>query len=330
VGKLFPELKKKLKGSVIVQFCPYTKQGDIDLEGLKENTKFILDFAKSGKDIVIMTNGSTSEFYANTLEQQQKVIKTTVETVAGQVPVIAGVSQAAAGLTIQMTRYAKEVGADCALVVCPYYHHASKEGMYQYFKAIAEAVNTGIVVYNNPDVSGTLIPPDLMARLSKIDNIIATKDNSPTAASYFWKTVSIDPQDMVLLNGLGEVEYVAAAAYGLKYRGFVNTIGNFAPQLPYAVYESVEANNFKQATEGLKRELPFLRVSAKIQSRRESISVFPEWLRSSTTYISIGKYAMNLIGLKGGTYHPAQLPVENLNADEKKEIKQALKEMSLI
>jgi 4-hydroxy-tetrahydrodipicolinate synthase len=330
LGKLFPELKKKLKGSVIVQFCPYTKRGDIDLEGLKENTKFILDFAKSGKDIVIMTNGSTSEFYANTLEQQQMVIKTTVETVAGQVPVIAGVSQAAAGLTIQMTRYAKEVGADCALVVCPYYHHASKEGMYQYFKAIAEAVNTGIVVYNNPDVSGTLIPPDLMARLSKIDNIIASKDNSPTAASYFWKTVSIDPQDMVLLNGLGEVEYVAAAAYGLKYRGFVNTIGNFAPRLPYAVYESVEANNFKQATESLTKELPFLRVSAKIQSRRESISVFPEWLRASTTYISIGKYAMNLIGLKGGAYHPAQLPVENLNADEKKEIRQALKEMSLI
>jgi len=330
VGKAFQELKQKLKGSIIVQFCPYTQQGDIDFDGLKENTKFILDSAKHNTDTVIMTNGSTSEFYANTLEQQQKIIKTTVETVAGQVPVIAGVSQAAAGLTIQMAQYAKEVGADCALVVCPFYHHASKEGMFQYFKAIAEAVDIGIVVYNNPDVSGTLIPPDLMARLSKIDNIIATKDNSPTAASYFWKAASIDPQDMVLIAGLGEVEYVAAAAYGLRYRGFVNYTGNFAPQLPYSVYEAVRANNFNQAMEALKQELPLLRVSAKIQSRRESISVFPEWLRASSTYISVGKQAMNLVGLKGGVYHPAQLPVENLTDEEKQEIKQALKEMNLI
>jgi len=169
-----------------------------------------------------------------------------------------------------------------------------------------------------------------MARLSKIDNIIAAKDNSPTAASYFWKAVSVDPQDMVLLNGLGEVEYVAAAAYGLKYRGFVNYIGNFAPQLPDHVYTAVEANDFKRAMDALKDELPLLRVSAKIQGRRESISVFPEWLRASTTYITVGKCAMDLVGLNGGAYHPAQLPVENLTAPEKQEIKQALREMHLI
>ncbi|HTY81330.1 MAG TPA: dihydrodipicolinate synthase family protein, partial [Dehalococcoidales bacterium] len=230
MGKSFPEVKNKLKGSVIVQFCPYTEQGDIDIIGLKANTRFILDFAKKNKDVVIFTNGSTGEFYANTTEQQKQFIKTTVETAAGRVPIIAGVSQASAGLTIEMAQYAKEVGADAAVVVCPFYNHASKEGMFQFFKTVAEAIDIGIVVYNNPDVSGTLIPPDLMARLSKIDNIIATKDNSPTAASYFWKAASIDPEDMVLINGLGEVEYVAAAAYGLKYRGFVNTIGNYAPE----------------------------------------------------------------------------------------------------
>jgi 4-hydroxy-tetrahydrodipicolinate synthase len=202
--------------------------------------------------------------------------------------------------------------------------------MYQYFKTIAEAVNIGIVVYNNPDVSGTLIPPDLMTRLSKIDNIIATKDNSPTAASYFWKAVSIDPDDMVLINGLGEVEYIASAAYGFKYSGFVNNFGNFAPHLPYGVYEAVEAGNFKHAMEALKEELPLLRVSAAIQSRRESISVFPEWLRASTTYITIGKLAMNLLGLNGGEYQPAQLPMEELTTDEKMEVKRALQEMHLL
>lgn len=330
MGRLFPELKKKLQGSVIVQLCPYTKQGNIDLDGLRENTRFILDFAKKGKDIVLLTNGSTSEFYANTVEDQKKVIKTTIETVAGQVPVIAGVSQAAAGLTIKMARYAKEVGADCALVVSPYYNHASKEGTYRYFQTIAGSVDIGIIAYNNPDVSGLLIPPDLMSRLAKIDNIIGCKDNSPTAASYFWKAVNIDLDDMVLLNGLGEVEYLAAASYGLKYRGFVNTIGNYAPELPSAIYEAVESGNFKKAMEALERELPLLKVSSAIAGRRESISVFPEWLRATTTYISIGKHAMNLVGLKGGAYHPDELPVEDLTAEEKQEVKRALQEMKII
>jgi 4-hydroxy-tetrahydrodipicolinate synthase len=330
MGNLFPGLKKKLHGSVIVQLCPYTKQGNIDLDGLRENTSFILDFAKKGKDIVILTNGSTGEFYANTLEEQKKVIETTVETVAGRVPVIVGVSQAAAGLTIQMARYAKEVGADCVLIVSPYYNHASKEGTYRYFQTISGSVDIGIIAYNNPDVSGLLIPPDLMARLAKIDNIIGCKDNSPTAASYFWKAADIALDDMVLLNGLGEVEYVASAAYGLKYRGFVNTIGNYAPELPSAVYEAVESGDFKKAMEVLNRELPLLRVSSAISSRRESISVFPEWLRATTTYITIGKYAMNLVGLHGGVYHPEELPVEDLTAEEKQEVKRALQEMRII
>jgi 4-hydroxy-tetrahydrodipicolinate synthase len=264
------------------------------------------------------------------VEEQKQIIKTTVEAAAGRVPVIAGVSQAAAGLTIQMARYAKEIGADCALVVSPYYNHASKEGMYKYFETIAGAVDIGIVAYNNPDVSGLLIPPDLMARLAKIDNIIACKDNSPTAASYFWKVVNIDNDDMVLLNGLGEVEYVASAAYGLKYRGFVNTIGNYAPELPSAVYEAVESGDFKKAMEVLNRELPLLKVSSAISGRRESISVFPEWLRASTTYITVGKYAMNLAGLNGGVYHPAELPVEDLTTEEKQEIKHALQQMKII
>jgi 4-hydroxy-tetrahydrodipicolinate synthase len=330
MGRLFPELKKKLRGSVIVQLCPYTKRGNVDLDALRENTRFIVDFVKKGKDVVILTNGSTGEFYANTVEEQKMVIKTTVETVDGQMPVMAGVSQAAAGLTIQMARFAKEAGADYALVVSPYYNHASKEGTFRYFKTIADSVDIGIIAYNNPDVSGLLIPPDLMARLAKIDNIIGCKDNSPTAASYFWKAAEIDPDDMVLLNGLGEVEYIAAAAYGLKYRGFVNTTGNYAPELPSAVYEAVEDGDFKKAMEALNKELPLLRVSSAISSRRESISVFPEWLRATTTYITVAKHAMDLVGLKGGAYHPGELPVEELTADEKQQVKRALQEMKII
>jgi len=329
MGKAFGELKKKLKGIVPVQYCPYTKNRELNVRGLKENTQFLVDFAKKGKkDVVIMTNGSTTECYANSIEEQKTVIKTVVQTVAGRVPVIAGVSGAAAERTIELAQYAKDVGADCAMVVLPYYHPAAnKEAMYQYFKAVADAVDIGIMIYNNPDVSGTLIPPDLMARLSKIDNIIAVKDNASNAEAYALKALMIDPDDMVLINGYGEVHYVGSAAYGYRYRGFVNFIGNFAPASSYAVYEAVESHDFNKALEALRQQMPLLRLLGKFNEKRGSISIVPEGFRTNYMYMSVGKAAMDLVGLHGG---PPRLPCEELTAEEKREVKAALKEMGVI
>lgn len=322
------EFKKRLKGIIPVQYCPYTKDKELDLAGLKENTQFLVDFAKDGnKDVVVMTNGSTTECYANSIEEQKKVIKTVVDTVGGKIPVVAGVSQAGVEGTIELAKYAEEIGADCAMVVPPYYHAASKEGMYRYFKTVADAVNIGIMVYNNADVSGTLIPPDLMARLAKIENIVAVKDNATNAADYAFKALTIDPEDMVLINGLGEVHYIGSAAYGFKYRGFVNFIGNFAPSLSYAVYEAVEEGDFKKALEALRKQLPIWNLLPKFNKERESISVIPECLRTNYMYMSIGKVAMGLVGLHGG---PLRQPMEELTDEERQEVKTALKEMGVI
>ena len=322
------ELKKRLKGIIPVQYCPYTKNKELDVEGLKRNTQFLVNFAKSGnKDVVIMTNGSTTEFYANSIEEQRRVIKTAVDTVDGKVPVVAGVSQTGTEDTIEMAKYAEEVGADCAMVVLPYYHTPTKEGMYRYYKEIANAVSIGIMIYNNPDVSGALIPPDLMARLSKIENIVATKDNATNAADYAFKALTIDPEDMVLLNGQGEIHYVASAAYGLRYKGFVTFLANFAPSLSYEVYEAVREENFKKAYEALKKQLPLWGLHPKFMSRRQSISIIPECLRTNYMYKGIGKAALDLVGLSGG---PLRLPMEDLTDEEKQELKEVLGEIGVI
>jgi len=328
VSMTLNELKKRLKGIIPVQYCPYTKNKELDVEGLKRNTQFLVDFAKRGnKDVVIMTNGSTTEFYANSIEEQKKVIKTVVDMVGGAVPVVAGVSQAGAEKTIEMAKYAEEVGADCAMVVLPYYHAPTKEGMYRYYEQVADAVNIGIMIYNNADVSGALIPPDLMARLSKIENIVATKDNATNAADYAFKALTIDPEDMVLLNGQGEIHYVGAAAYGLRYKGFVTFFANFVPSLSYEVYDAVKAGNFKKAYEALKKQLPLWGLLPKFMSRRESISIIPACLRTNYMYMSIGKAALDICGLSGG---PLRLPMEDLTDGEKQELKAALAEMGAI
>lgn len=322
------ELRKRLKGIIPVQHCPYTRNNELDVAGLKRNTRFLVDFAESGnKDVVIMTNGSTTEFYANSIEEQKMVIKTVVDTVAGKTPVVAGVSQMSTQGTIEMARYAEEVGVDCAMVVSPFYHTPTKEGMYRYFEEVANAVNIGILVYNNADVSGALIPPDLMARLSKIDNIVATKDNATNAADYAFKALTIDPEDMALISGQGEMHYVGAAAYGLRYRGFVTFIANFAPSLSYAVYQAVEAGNFREALEALRRLLPLLGLLSKFNKKRESVSIIPESLRENYMYMSVGKAAMGLVGLSGG---PLRLPMEDLTDPERQELKGVLKEMGVL
>ncbi len=322
------ELKKKLKGIVPVQYCPYTKDKELDVEGLRENTQFLVDFAQDGnKDVVVMTNGSTTEFYANSIEEQKRVIKTVVETAGGKIPVVAGAMQAGAERTIEMVKYAEEAGVDCAMVVLPYYHAPSKEGMYRYYEAVADAVKIGIMIYNNADVSGVLIPPDLMARLAKIENIIAVKDNTTNAAEYAFKALMIDPEDMVLLNGLGEIHYVGSAAYGYKYRGFINFIGNFYPASSYAVYEAVEAGDFKKALEALRKQMPVWSLLAKFNKKRESISVIPECLRTNYMYMSIGKAAMDIAALHGG---PLRLPMEDLTNEERQELTEALKVMGVI
>lgn len=322
------EFKKRCRGIVPVQYCPYSKEGELDLDGLKKNTEFLVDFAKNGeRDVVILTNGSTTEFYANSIDEQKSVIRTVIDTVDGAVPVVAGSAQAGTRETIKMTKYAERAGADCAMVVLPYYHAPTEEGMYRHYKEIADSVNIGIMIYNNPNVSGSLISPDLMQRLSRIDNIVALKDNSPNAADYAMEAALIDPEDMVLLNGNGELHYVGSAACGGRYKGFVTFFGNFAPSTSYDIYESMTEGDFQKAMEAFGKQLPIWRLLAKFMKKRETTSIIPSVFRTNLMYMSVGKACMDLVGLNGG---PLRLPMENLTDEEKRELEAVLKSVGMI
>lgn len=326
------EFREKCRGILPVQFCPYTKdRRSVDLEALETNTRFLVDFAKTGdKDLVMLTNGSTTEFYANSIEEQKSVIRTVVDTVSGAIPVIAGVSQAGTAQTIRMAKYAEEAGADCVIAVTPYYHTPFKEGLYQHYKGIAEAVDIGVIVYNNPAVSAANIDPELTARLSKIDNIVALKDNTPLPTEWFSKTRLVRPEDMALCIGTGEVNYVAAAAFGFRYKSFVTNLANYAPQLSYAVYEAVEKErDFVKANELLLTKIaPIRTLISKFTERRTKISILPSGYGGTFIYQAVGKAAMDLIeGLYGG---PCRLPMEELTDAEKPELEAVLREIGIL
>lgn len=276
-----------------------------------------------------MTNGSTTAFYANSVEEQKSVIETVVETVDGVTLVVAGVSQAGTRETIKMARYAEGVGADCVMVVIPYYHTPFEEGVFKHYKATAEALNIGVMVYNNIAVSGAKIDPELTARLSKIDNIVALKDNTPIAGEWFSKTRLVKPEDMALCIGTGEVNYVAAAAFGYRYKGFITSLGNYAPQLSYSVYKAVEKErDHTKAHELLSKIAPIVTLTGKFAEKRSKTSIPPSGYGGAYIYQAVGKAAMDLIpDLYGG---PCRLPMEELTDKEKEELEETLKEINII
>ena len=132
--------------------------------------------------------------------------------------------------------------------------------------------------------------PELTQRLSKIENIVALKDNSPNAADYALKAALMDPDDMILLNGLGELHYFGSAACRSHYRGFATYIGNFAPSISYEIYETVISGKIDRAKEVLKEKiLPIHRLVRKFMKKREDISMIPSVLRTNYMYMSVGK-----------------------------------------
>jgi len=320
------KVREWLKGMMVVQYCPYTLDDQVDLEGLRLNTKYIVEFASAAdRDVVIITNGSTAECYANSFEEQQAIISTVAEC-SGDVPVIAGVSQAGTKETVRLARFAEKAGTDCVMVVPPFYAPTTTQGLYEHFKQVADAISIPVMIYNNPDASKVLLDPSFIKKLASIENIVAIKDNAPHTFHYAQMAFEIDPEELILICGLGEYAYVGAAAYGRCYRGFATFIANFAPELAYSVYTAVNARDFQTAFAALRKQWPLWKFIADSMKNRATLSVLPTVLRGNAMCTSVGKAAMDLVGLRGGK---PRLPLTELTQEEKERLRSILRMMGV-
>ena len=317
-------LKKRIKGIFVVQATPCTPNGEVDLEGLKENTRFLVD-RMAGKDLTLVPVGSTGEFYALSDEDRKRVIRTVVEEVDGRVPVLAGTAQAATEETLKMSRYAEEVGTDGVQVVLPYYHVPNEEGMYAHFRTVAEGIGIGVMIYNNPAVSKCWIKPPLMARLSEIENIIADKENTPDVIQFDTMRRTVDPSRMMILCGLGEYMFSFEAACGCP--GFVSWIANFAPLMSYELYEAACAVDFVRVRAIMERMMPLWRFTGEIGAAHgRTTGVLAAPYHGNHLYVSVMKAVMDLLGLCGGA---PLLPLTPLTAEEQDRLREILVHMGL-
>ncbi len=129
----------------------------------------------AGVDAVVPA-GTTGEAATLSHAEQERLIRITVEHVAGRVPVIAGAGSNSTAESIALTQAAKDTGADAALLISPYYNKPSQEGIYQHYRAVAEAVHIPIIIYNVPGRTASNMLPETVGRLSHIVNIIGIKD----------------------------------------------------------------------------------------------------------------------------------------------------------
>lgn len=314
------ELRDTLQGMIVAQFCPYDPDGSVDLDGLRENTEHLVEFADDGKDLVLLANGSTGENYANSQEESRSAIETVVEA-SGDLPVLAGTGGTGTRETINTTRAAAEAGADGALVVTPYYRSATEQGLVEHYEQVAKATDLGLVAYYNSDVSGARIPPNVLEELAAIDGLVGLKDGTPLVGEYYEMTRRTDPDDIRLLCSGPRASYVAKSALGNRYRGFFSVTGNFAPELDYELYEAVEARDFDRAYELLGKQDDFWNLVGAVDDRREATSILPAGWGTNHMFLPVGKAAMDLMGLNGGG---VRLPEVDLTEAERDELEDVL------
>ncbi|MBE0436873.1 MAG: 4-hydroxy-tetrahydrodipicolinate synthase [Methylomicrobium sp.] len=163
-----------IQGSIVALVTPMMENGSIDRDSLKKLIEFHID---QGTDSMVAV-GTTGESATLDEDEHCDFIKSVVDYVGGRIPIIAGTGANSTTEAIELTKRAKEVGADACLLVTPYYNKPTQEGLYLHFKVVAEAVDIPQILYNVPGRTACDMLPETVARLSVIDNIVGIKEAS--------------------------------------------------------------------------------------------------------------------------------------------------------
>ena len=207
-------------GSHIAIVTPF-KGGKVDERALGDLIEWQIERGMNG----IVPCGSTGESATLTHEEHDRVIAFTVEAVRRRVPVIAGTGSNATHEAIRLTQHAKSVGADGALLVCPYYNKPTQEGLFLHHEAIAKAVDLPLILYNIPGRTGINMTPHTVARLSRIPSIVGIKEASGSLAQMS-EIIAACGERFLVLSGDDGLTLPLMAIGG---QGVISVTANIAP-----------------------------------------------------------------------------------------------------
>jgi 4-hydroxy-tetrahydrodipicolinate synthase len=239
---------KPITGSIVALVTPFFEDGSIDFAGLKR----LIDWHIAEGTDCIGVVGTTGESPTVSMEENCEIIRVAVAHAAGRVPVMAGTGANSTAEAITLTRFAKQVGANCHLSVVPYYNKPSQEGIYQHFKAVAEAVDLPLVLYNVPGRTVADMHPDTALRLAQLPGIVGIKEASGNIerASYLIKHA---PKGFSIYSG---DDSSAVALMLLGGHGNVSVTANVAPRLMHELCMAALKGDAERAAQLHLRLLP--------------------------------------------------------------------------
>ena len=219
---------------------PFLKDESLDEEGLRRNIEYLNKTGIAG----IVPCGTTGESATLTFEEHKRVVEIAVD--ASTVPVIAGTGSNNTREALELTRHAAEAGADAALLITPYYNKPNDRGMYEHFRTIAEKCNIPIVLYNVPKRTGIDLKPDLVAKLSKVKNIVAIKEASGSLSQQSRIIEQTRGSDFVVLSGDDDL---TLPTISLGAKGVVSVVANVAPRKTVAMVDAALKGDYEKARE---------------------------------------------------------------------------------
>jgi 4-hydroxy-tetrahydrodipicolinate synthase len=228
------------KGSIVAIVTPF-KNGKVDEKALSNLIKWHISEGTNA----IVPCGTTGEASTLDFDEHYRVIEITVKTAKGKVPVIAGTGANSTDETIMITKKAKELGADGALIVTPYYNKPTQEGLYKHYKLVAEKVDIPIVLYNVPGRTGVNMLPQTVARLAEIKNIIGIKEATGDMKQVS-EVIRLCGNRMTVLSG---DDFTTLTLLALGGKGVISVSANVDPGNVSAMCKAWDEGNIKKARE---------------------------------------------------------------------------------
>jgi len=237
-----------IQGSIVAIVTPMHADGSIDFPGLR---KLIDWHIAEGTDGIVIV-GTTGESPTVSVEEHCELIKVAVEHTAKRIPVIAGTGGNSTAEAIELTHYAKKVGADASLQVVPYYNRPTQEGMFQHFRKIAEAVDLPVILYNVPGRTVADMSNDTILRLAQLPGIIGVKEATGNIGRGTDLLRRI-PDSFAVYSG-DDVTAMALMLCGA--RGNISVTANVAPRAMHALCNAAMSGNVAEAIAINNRMLP--------------------------------------------------------------------------
>jgi 4-hydroxy-tetrahydrodipicolinate synthase len=292
---------RPLTGSIVALVTPMLADGNVDYPGLR---KLIDWHIAEGTDCIGVV-GTTGESPTVSVQEHCEIIRVAVEQSAGRVPIMAGCGSNCTAEAIELARFAKKVGANTQLQVVPYYNKPTQEGQYQHFKAIAEAVDLPVVLYNVPGRSVADMTLETVLRLAEVPGIVGIKEATGNIDRAQW-LIRQAPKGFAIYSG---DDPTAVALMLCGGHGNISVTANVAPRLMHELCVAAIAGDTKRAME----------IQFKLMPLHKNLFV-------EANPIPV-KWAMARLNLCGGTM---RLPMTDLTPASMPVVEAALRDVGLL